>query len=88
MLHLKAKLVQYPLVSLVDCCDLYKRDTTYQSGVDELASSLVGMGFYTTCASADDYTEADKAKAAFEDDKISEEEIQKIVAESRSLLQQ
>ena len=53
-----------PIVPLVDCWELYKRDTTCRSGVDELAASLVGMGFYTTCAPEKDYEDAEKAKDA------------------------
>jgi hypothetical protein len=51
-----------PVVPLLDCWELYKRDTTCRSAVDELAASLVGMGFYTTCASEADYVDAQKAK--------------------------
>lgn len=53
-----------PVIPLADCWELYKRDPTCRSSVDEIAASLVGMGFYTTCASKDDYADAEKAKDA------------------------
>jgi hypothetical protein len=53
-----------PVIPLMDCWELYKRDTTCRSSVDELAASLTGMGFYTTCATDDKYANASKAKAA------------------------
>ena len=53
-----------PIIPLADCWELYKRDTTCRSSVDLLAASLVGMGFYTTCASKNDYEDAEKAKDA------------------------
>ncbi len=55
------------VIPLADCWELYRRDPTCRSSVDEIAASLVGMGFYTTCASKNDYSDAEKAKAAVDD---------------------
>jgi hypothetical protein len=51
-------------IPLADVMKLYKRDPTCKSSVDLLAASIVGMGFYTTCASKDDYAQSEDAKNA------------------------
>ena len=56
-----------PVIPLIDCWELYKRDTACRSSVNMLAASLVGMGFYTTCASEEEYKDAKKAKNAVDD---------------------
>ncbi len=53
-----------PIIPLMDCWELYKRDATCRSSVNMLAAALVGMGFYTSSASEADYVNAKKAKVA------------------------
>ncbi len=51
-----------PVIPLLDCWELYKRDTACRSSVNMLSAALVGMGFYTTCANETDYAQAKEAK--------------------------
>ena len=53
-------------IPLVKVMELYEKDPTCKSSVDLLAASAVKR-FYTTCASAKDYPDADNAKQAVDD---------------------
>lgn len=52
-----------PKISFKAQIDAYNRDTAVRAFVDVLAMQTVGMGFYTTCTSEEEYNLAPEAKA-------------------------
>jgi len=52
-----------PPISFKVMMDDYRKDSVFRDSVDLITAQIVGAGFYTTCASEDDYKEAPKAKA-------------------------
>lgn len=53
-----------PPVTFEDHLKAYVKDPACGAFVDFLADQVVGMGFYTTCASPEEYRDAEKAKEA------------------------
>jgi len=51
-----------PKINFVKQIEAYNKDTALRDFVDVLAMQAVGMGFYTTCASKEEYEEAAEAK--------------------------
>ena len=51
-----------PKISFVKQIEAYNKDTALRDFVDVLAMQAVGMGFYTTCASEEEYEGAAEAK--------------------------
>ena len=53
-----------PHITFQDYMNAYTKDPACGAFVDFLADQVVGMGFYTTCASPEEYADAEKAKEA------------------------
>ncbi len=51
-----------PRISFKSQINAYRKDVALRDFIDILAMQSVGMGFYTTCASPEDYPDAEKAK--------------------------
>lgn len=58
----KESLGETPRVSFKSQIEAYRKDVALRDFIDILAMQSVGMGFYTTCASKDEYEGAEEAK--------------------------
>ena len=54
-------------VTFSDILTAYKKDPSCKAFVDFLADQVVGMGFYTSSATKEEYSEAEKAKQVVDD---------------------
>jgi hypothetical protein len=59
----KASSGRAPPVSFGTQMDCYRKDAVFRDSVDLITGSFVGAGFFTTCASEEDYKKGPEAKA-------------------------
>src|SRR3972149_4595783 len=64
---LKASSGRAPKVTFKTMMDCYLKDAVFRDSIDLMTAQIVGAGFYTSCASEEEYKGATKAKELIDD---------------------